>query len=315
MRRFLSVALIALGGFLVVSALLMRFYAYPNLAVAPIDQNSVTNLSASDATILDVSTLKPITTDLAVESRTVSDVEASEEATEEAGEEVRVWVNTTSIQSADGEVRSRSTDRAAFDASSGLAVDCADCFRETTQGERQEVDFEGLIYKFPFDAQKTDYPFWDGSIQDTATATYAGTDSIEGLDVQVYEMEVPETVIGTREVPGSLFGVDEPAVEADVNYQISRTFYVEPATGAVIDRVDDTRNWLTYEGSEVTATEAQLSYTDEQVQENVDELGTQAKLLSGLKLLFPLIAGLLGVVLLAVGIVLAVSDRSSRHRV
>lgn len=314
MRRFLSVGLIALGAFLIVAALLMRFYAYPQLAVAPIDQNSVTNLSASDATLLDVGSLEEITTDLEIESRTVSDQEASEAASEEAGEEIRVWVNTSSIRSEDGQVRSRSTERAAFDAVTGMAVPCDDCFRETTQGEREEIEFEGLIYKFPFDTQKEDYPFWDSSLRDTATATYTGTDTVEGLDVYVFQMVVPATVIGTREVPGSLFDDDSPAVDADINYEITRTFYVEPNTGAVVDRADDTRNWLSYDGAEVTATEAVISYTDDQVSETAGDVETQAMLLGGMRGLYPLLAGLVGLVLLALGIVLMLTDRSRRPR-
>ncbi len=53
MRRLLGPILIGLGMFLVAAAALIRFYAYPTLAVAPIDQNSVTLLSAEDATIFD----------------------------------------------------------------------------------------------------------------------------------------------------------------------------------------------------------------------------------------------------------------------
>lgn len=316
MRRFLTVGCIALGAFLIVSAVLMRFYAYPRLAVAPIDQESVTMLHATDATILDIATLGPITTDLDVESRTVGDVEASEQASEEAGEEIRVWVNTTSTRSGDGEVRSRTTERAAFDAFTGEAVDCDDCFREDTEGEKEEVQRSGLIYKFPFATEKKDYEFWDANLNDTATATYTGTDTIEGLDVYTFEMVVPETVIGTREVPGSLFDDKAPAVDADINYEITRTFSVEPNTGAVVNRVDDQNTWLEYDGTDVTATEATIAYTDEQVKDMVDEVDDQGMLLGYLKGLFPLLAGGIGLLLLVIGLVLSFtgSSRRAAHR-
>jgi hypothetical protein len=316
MRRFLTVGCIALGAFLIVSAVLMRFYAYPRLAVAPIDQESVTMLHATDATILDIATLGPITTDLDVESRTVGDVEASEQASEEAGEEIRVWVNTTSTRSSDGEVRSRTTERAAFDAFTGEAVDCDDCFREDTEGEKEEVQRSGLIYKFPFATEKKDYEFWDANLNDTATATYTGTDTIEGLDVYTFEMVVPETVIGTREVPGSLFDDKAPAVDADINYEITRTFSVEPNTGAVVNRVDDQNTWLEYDGTDVTATEATIAYTDEQVKDMVDEVDDQGMLLGYLKGLFPLLAGGIGLLLLVIGLVLSFtgSSRRAAHR-
>ena len=46
MRRLLGPILVGIGAFLVVTGLLARFYAYPALAVAPMDQNSVTSLEA-----------------------------------------------------------------------------------------------------------------------------------------------------------------------------------------------------------------------------------------------------------------------------
>jgi len=315
MRRILTVGCFALGAFLIVSAVLMRFYAYPKLAVAPIDQESVTLLHATDATILDIATLAPITTDLAVESRTVGDVDASEKASDEAGKQVRVWVNTTSTRSDDGEIRSRSSERVAFDAYTGYAVPCDDCFREDTEGEKQHVDVKGLVYKFPFGTEKKDYQFWDTNIVDTATAKYTGTDTVEGMDVYTFEMVVPDTVIGTQEVPGSLFDLKKPAVTADMHYEITRTFYVEPNTGAVVNRIDDQNQWLEYNGGQVTATEASVSYTDDQVKQMVDdEVGNQGTLLGILKGLAPLLAGGIGLVLLAMGLVLTLRGRSQDGR-
>ena len=119
---------------MLVAGLLLKFYAYPRVAVAPIDQNSVTRLQATGAEIFDTSTLEPLTTDLSVQSRTVGDVKASEDR----GENVRVWVNTTSIRSDDGTVRSRSTERTAFDATPAEAVNCCGAFDEATEGERDD---------------------------------------------------------------------------------------------------------------------------------------------------------------------------------
>ena len=71
MRRIAGPLLFGLGAFLLVAGLLLRFYAYPKLATAPIDQNSVTRLEATGATLFDSSTLKEIQTDLSIQSRTV----------------------------------------------------------------------------------------------------------------------------------------------------------------------------------------------------------------------------------------------------
>jgi hypothetical protein len=78
--RKTSVVLIALGAFLIVLAPMVRWYAYPRVAVAPAAQKSVTTLVGPDATIFDIATLKEITTDLTTTVRTVGDTKAADKA-------------------------------------------------------------------------------------------------------------------------------------------------------------------------------------------------------------------------------------------
>lgn len=305
MRRFAGPVLVGLGAFLLVAAVLLRFYAYPQLAIAPIDRDSVTELSATDATLFDTSLLQEITADVEVRTTTRGDVEASEEA----GDDTRVWTGTTTITAA-GIVRSQSTERAAFDGVSGEAVNCCGGFSETTEGERTEVTREGLIYKFPFRTEKKDYDFWDNTLRDTVKAEYQREDEIDGLDVLVFTTSTPATVVGTREVPGSVVGLEDAAVEADIVYANERTMYVDPVTGGIVDREESQRSTLAIDGEDkVTTTEANLSYTDAQVAENVDDLGSQASQLTLLRTTLPIVALLLGLVALAVGLLLVRRER------
>jgi Porin PorA len=50
MRRFISPVLIGLGTFLIVVGVLVRVYAYPELAKVPANYDSTTYLEATDAT-------------------------------------------------------------------------------------------------------------------------------------------------------------------------------------------------------------------------------------------------------------------------
>jgi hypothetical protein len=302
MRRFAAPVLFGLGAFLLVAAALLKFYAYPQLAVAPIDQDSVTYLSAEDATVFDTSSLKEITVDLEVASTTRGDVAASEEA----GDDVRVWVGTTTVTSDDGVVRSQSIERAAHDARTGEAVNCCGGFISSTEGEREEPQRSGLVYKFPFGTEKKDYDFWDSTLGDTAPATYVEEDDVQGLDVYVFEMSIPATIVGTREVPGSVVGEDAATVDADVVYSNTKTFWVEPTTGAIIDRQEHTTTTLAVDGvDKVTATDAELSYTDAQVDKMVDDVSAKASMLGLLHTLIPLLALVLGLLALAAGFLLA----------
>jgi hypothetical protein len=301
MRRFAAPILIGLGAFLLIAAALLKFYAYPQVAVAPIDQDSVTYLEAEGATVFDTSTLSEITVDLEVASTTRGDVAASEEA----GDDVLVWTGTTTITSDDGVVRSQRTDRAAHDAHTGEAVNCCGGFSETTEGARVPVKRSGLVYKFPFGTEKKDYDFWDSTLGDAANAKYLEEDQVKGVDVYVFEMSIPPTVVGSREVPGSVVGEEAATVEADVVYGNTKTFWVEPNTGAVIDRREETRSTLAVDGVDrVTATEADISYTDAQINDLIDKIDSEATLLGLLNGLVPVLALLLGLVSLAAGLLL-----------
>jgi hypothetical protein len=218
---------------------------------------------------------------------------------------VLVWTGTTTITSDDGVVRSQSTDRAAHDAYTGEAVNCCGGFYEATEGERVPVERSGLVYKFPFGTEKKDYDFWDSTLGDTAKAEYLEEDEVKGVDVYVFEMSIPPTVVGSREVPGSVVGEDAATVEADVVYGNTKTFWVEPITGAIIDRREQTTSTLAVDGvDKVTATDADISYTDAQVDDLIDQIDTKSILLGLLDGIAPVLALLLGLVSLAAGLLL-----------
>lgn len=306
MRKTIEPLLVGLGVFLILGAILLRFYAYPTVAVAPNDQQSVTSLEAKDATLFDAGTLETITTDLSVKNRTVGDVKASEKAPDNAV----VWVSTTSIRSSDGVVRSRSVERAAFDEYTGEAVDCCGNFVEETDGEREEIKREGLVFKFPFATEKKTYMFWDGTLRDAVPAKYTGTDTVNGLDVYKFETDVPDTVVGTQDLPRSVLGLSGTGnITADSHYQDHATHYVDPPTGAVVNRVETLKNWFEADGEELITTEADLAYTKASVAATIDQVDTKGKLLNAIHGIVPIVAGVLGLILLVIGLVLTVRTR------
>jgi hypothetical protein len=311
MRRVLGLVLLGLGAFLLIAAPMLRFHAYPRLAVAPIDQNSITELEAEAATIFDTGSLEEITTDLHVASRTVGDVQASEEA----GDNIRVWVSTTTIRTEDGTVVSQSTERSPFDATTAEAVNCCGAFDEVAQGERVEVKREGLQFKFPFNTQQQSYQWWDGTLNDTVEAKYQGEDELEGLPVYVFKTEVSRTQVGTRELPASLLSEDgDDTIEAETMYENTKTFYVEPETGAILHRVEDLVNAYAVDGDDrITATEATLRYTDEQVKRNADDQRSNARALGLIRGPVPIGLAIAGVLAVLAGLLLLRQPASARR--
>lgn len=317
MRSKIAAVAVGFGVFMIVAAVLVRAYAYPTLATVPADYKGTTQLEAIGAQILNFETYQPETHDLSIESFTIADTGA------DAPDGVVVWQNSTTVTRPDGSIFQQTRERAPFDAVSGAAVDCDECesWTEVKDGDQLEqvsTVREGQVYKFPFGTEKRAYPVWDGTVGEASDATYEGEQEIQGLKVYEFVQKIDPTLIETREVPGSMFGSTEASVTAELWYGMTRTFFVEPETGSPVDRVEVRMQELRYDGVAVPVFNATVQYTDQQVTDLIkgtdDMTGAQenASMLGGAKMLYPLLLGLLGLVLLAVGLVLG--RTSGTHR-
>lgn len=318
MAKKLGVALTVLGAFLLVLAVASRFYMYDRLAVVP-DNNQTTSISATapgeDAEYLDVGAGPAVVTGPLKSTRVVNgDVELSKEASEDLDRDIAVWRTYSCTAAPDFDCGSGETplsgtsDIVAFDATSGETVDW-DQTRTETGGEKKRGNFQGQYFKFPFDTQKKDYMFWDGSIKKATPAEYKGTTTIEGLDVYEFEQVIEPTKIGTTAVPGDLIGEDGGTVVTDRFYSNVRSFLVEPVTGVIIRGGESQDGYLELDGErKLTTTAATLGYTDENVKNTVDEYSGTSKLLSAVHTTFPIFGGIAGLVLILIG--LAMRGRS-----
>ncbi|HWJ83455.1 MAG TPA: DUF3068 domain-containing protein [Nocardioides sp.] len=303
LRRTAAHVLVGLGVFLIVAAGLVRFYAYPALAKVPSSYDTTTELESQDATVLNFETYEPETHDLAIESRTISD------PTAEPPDGDVVWQNSVTVRREDGSIFQQTRERIPFDAVTGEAVTCDGCPSWTAVDNGKKVDEvpvtrKGLTLKFPFHTEKKDYPVWDDTVDEAPTATYEGEDEIQGLTVYKFVQVIPETVVDTREVPGSMFGLKKPAVDADLVYAMHRTFYIEPVTGSPVNRVEERTQELRYDGQAVPVFNGTVQYTSDEVSETVDDLSTSAAVLGAAHGLLPIGLLIVGVVALASGLLL-----------
>jgi len=311
MRRVAPVLCVGLGAFLFIVALSLKVYDYPKVAVAPVDQGTEANakpttLVAHNATIFDTDTLSEIQTDLTTRAKTTGDVVETEKSSTPDG--AVVWYTTSTTTSSDGKIRSQETEKAAFDANTGMAVNCCGEYVETEKGVKEAVKHKGLIFKFPFETEKKTYPWWDGDMKTSVPVEYKATEKLDGLEVYRFESIVDKQKVGEREVPVSVLKVDsdEASLTADEMYQNHRTFWVEPHTGVIIKRMEDRRTTYAYEGVDrVTATAAVTQYTDETVQDNIDTYGLEGKLLGLIHGWLPWLIMVLGAALIVVGGVLS----------
>lgn len=316
MRSKLAPVFVGLGVFLIVAAALVRFYAYPTLADVPPDYEGITRLEAKDAQIVDWDSLvepgpaRTETRDLSISSRTIAD-----SGVDAPGDTV-VWVNSTVVGIDGGDDFQRTQERAAFDGKTGAAVACKVC-KSWTKEENTDVPVErkGQVYKFPFGTEKKDYLVWDGTLGKATEARFEGEERIDGLSVYKFVQTIAPTVVDTRSLPADKFGLSaQGPVDAQLWYGMTRTFYVEPETGSPVNRVEERMQELRYDGSVIPVFNAKVQYTQAQVDELVDDAKGNARMLGGMKVVFPLVLLLFGAALVAGGLVIGRSARPDGER-
>ncbi|HCE60727.1 DUF3068 domain-containing protein [Janibacter terrae] len=313
MRKFLLPAIImGVGAFILTMGLLLRFYAYPKLAVVPLDQNTTQVVQDPNASFFDADNVKPGSGELTTTSRIIGDPEASEQASEDSGRDLAIWNSgQVSDNNGDNMPMDGSTEVYVFDRHTGEAVNCCG---EARDG--QEVKRDGLLVKFPFDTKPVDtYRWWDSSAGQSFPVKYEGEEDLQGMNVYRFTMEVPETKTGTRELPGSLFpkAKENGAVEAERFYSNKRTFWVDPVTGVVLDRLELQNQEFRYEGESLKALETESRFTKETVDKNVEEYKSASSLLKMVHSTLPLVLTILGVLLLLTGVLLSVLIGRRHH--
>ena len=309
MRKF-SLVIVGLGAFFVVLGPLVRFYAYPRIAVVPVGEEMTSTLVAKDATVFDVESLRPIRSDLSISVHTAGDGTTPARC---AGSVT--YVNASTTRSADGKVRNQQVERMTFDEHTALpASKCGADFLSTEDGVRTPVISTGLQAKFPFDAQRHDYPFWDSTLKRSFPAVYKGTVSFRGIDLYEYAQDVPRESSSSMTLPSAMVGSAETGtVTAQVMYKNHRIFLVEPETGLIVQVTERRNQAVSYAGRDVlTLMDATASYDERTVERNV-ELARRGAQLRLMRTSGPWAFSGLGVFLLGLGVVGA-SRRSDVRR-
>lgn len=313
MGKKLGTIALFLGAFLLALAVLSKFYMYDRLAVVPLNQQT-TSIAATapgdDAEYLDAAAgLTTVNGPLKSTQLVSGDVEASKAASKELDQKVAVWdtyscTDTPDFDCGSGETPlSGSNDRVAFDVTTGEAVDWNGTRSEADGVTTEAATFEGLVFKFPFDTQKKTYQWWDGTLKAGADAKYVGKGEVKGMKVYKFEQTIEPVKTGTIDIPGDLIGSEESTVTADQIYSNVRTFSVEPVTGVVVVGGESQDSYLEVNGErKLTTTKATLGITDDVIQKTVDDYSTKATLLTAVKTWIPVYGGILGIVLIAAGL-------------
>ncbi len=290
-------ALLVLGAFLVIAALMMWFWAPPRAERVPLNVDTLTYLTGS------ADKLDPLTGEVArdvpvwVRSRTQTDASKSDG-------DVVVFVSTTCVNVDEGadarQCLTKDDPRLITDAIDVFAAD-----RHTgmaVNGEKyvgaDATEHRGLVNKFPFDTEKKDYQYWDSLLGTTVTASYDSTVRLQGLKTYKFVVSVPQTEA-------------EVADGVDGTYAAEKEMWVEPRTGSIVDQSQHEVRKLPDGG---TILDMSLKFTDATVKSGVADGKSNIKTLDLLRGWVPITGGIVGLASLLLGAFLLLGRQPGSSR-
>jgi DUF3068 family protein len=289
-RRIIAVVLIGLGAFFLALTVLLPTVAVSRSKKTPLNLD-IRQVATGPAAVLDAATNSPKQVKLRALRQVRTDSTASDGTNTTVVESLCITVDDGNLPrnclpSSDPRLLSITTDRVTADRRSAESVHVAK-YHESINGNTN-VRHQGLSYKWPIDAKKKTYQFYEPDLAQAFPALYKGTATRKGMTVYKYVSATgthPYKVLGT--LPGS--------------YTDTRTVYVEPTTGAIIDgtehQVQKLENGTVALETTLNFNQASIDYQAKFAQNKIDQLKLA-------ELWGPLITGILGVLALLGGILL-----------
>lgn len=283
-RKIIGWVLLALGTFLIAIGLMAAVWAPDQVKRTPLDTDSVTRLSGV------ADKLNPVSGE--IENIDVQATSITKADSKLSDDDVVVFVNSTCLVVDDGSgevpdcvdgqddrLVTASTDVFATDRSDATAVNGSSYLPPSAEEK------EGLVNKWPFDAEKKTYPYWDGLLGAPVDATYDGTETIEGLETYRYRVLVEDQA---AEVVSGIDGV----------YSQDKYIWIDPVTGSIINQTQDEIRTLE-DGSPLL--DLQLAFTEDQVSANAADAKDNGSTLGLLTRTVPLVGIISGVLVLLLG--------------
>jgi len=308
MRRGIGLALIGIGAALLVLAAMVKFWAVPQLAVAPLDldPNSPSVSTGTAVTLLDIATLTEQSNVPVTSTRyTTADVAASQSA----GGNTGVYETFSRLnRDTDGELVTASTQRYAFDRTTSVLQTGSGSNLDGEPITDEQIAGDAIMpLKMPFFVDKNaTYNYFDTTVVKGVPLTFVEETSIDGLTVYKFEQTIEPVQIGEQEGLGERVGGDASFV-APRYYTNYRVLFVEPITGQVVNGFEEQKQ--TFRGPDgtdkITIIDAKIGFTEEGTASAVEEAKTNSAALGLLANTVPMVGFILGAVLVVVGFLLA----------
>jgi hypothetical protein len=297
MRRLGSALLIAIGIFGIALAVLLPTYVVSHSKKTPLDLNVVIR-STGSGQLLDATTNTVKTVQIRA-TRTVKTDSHDSDGKNTTVQEVLCLVIVSGptpdcVRSSDPRILSVTTDRVTADRVTGEAVNIAK-WGGNVNGNTS-VKHSGMAYKWPIDSQKKTYQFFQPELKAAFPAVYQGEAKIDGLNTYIYQCDIPAQPYQVLDTfPGTLTD--------------SRTVWVEPQTGAIIKGSEHIVQTISASGQ--VALDTTLTFDSPSVKAQADYATSKINALKVARIWAPLGAGVIGLLALIAGILLARRGDSS----
>jgi len=317
MRKIVGLVFLALGVALIALAIALPSYVYPRIAKAPENPNQYIVAKGSGITVLLAQSISDggirvlDNQDVTVTRRVVGEIRPDAPRAEGDNRFYRLAFSTVVANQPNG-LLSAYVEGGSFNQVTGMSNNCCGDYLSTdpTDPVGEPIRHEGIQFKFPFETQKKNYPFWDVNVKKQVTAKFDGTETIKGLETYRFVQPISDVVISQDEVPGSLMQLpDQPSVKADRLYSTTRTLWIEPHTGAIIKGSETVNQRLVFNGKQTPVIQGTITYDDATVKTNVDKYASAATGLWFVKTAGPLACWILGPILLLAGLALLLLGR------
>ena len=301
MGRRIGIALVFVGLFLLFLAPFVRWYAYPRLQKAPLDEYFQPTATGTGS-YFNVAKLKLLTGASLKNTRTVrGDVKAGNSKT-------AVWdYFDTTIDTADGGVITAKQERIALDRVSAEVVHCCGA---------NPPSLQGLTLKFHFNTQRKSYLFWDDIPEKAFPIDYAGEEDVAGVHTYKFVQRINDVPLATLQISGQQAGEpDQVTVPATQMYNDVTTLWVEPRSGVIVKGSQTVHQVLqTQDGRPVMDLfNATLTWDDATVKAAAHTASTARSQLRLLSVSLPIGALVLGLILIGAGLILSRGQRKGRH--
>jgi len=298
MRR-VGLVLVGLGVFLIVFALLIPTWVSSRVIKFPLNEYASVNLTDSNASYFSPAKLAE-QTGVSVEATYTIKGNAAAGSSSTA-----VWNQFVYVYDQTNKLPIQQTSRTfAFDRRTALLVNCCGANVNGDSSVKQ-TGYVGIV--LPIGTEKKTYPVFVPDVKKPVPFNYAGIDAVGGTEAYRFVANIPPTQNGTQTLPGSLVGQSAASVTLPQFFEAQITYWIDPVTGALLNVTENEK--LTLRDS--TGAQALLLFNANLVATtaSVDRLlaidNDQVTKASFVNTLLPLVAGMLGVILLVVGIVLA----------